>query len=90
MKNDLEENLNKEIVVDTNSSWIYIGMLERVTSHCIVLSGVDVHDNADTPTSKEFYVLESKRSGIKSNRQCVHVNLEHVVSFSMLDDIKEF
>jgi len=90
MKKDLEEYLNKKIVVDTNSSWIYIGVLERITNHCIVLSDVDAHDNMDTPTSKELYVFESKSTGIKSNRKCVHVKLDHVVSFSLFEDVKEF
>ena len=69
MKSDLEKYLNKQIVVDSNASWIYIGVLEKVTSHCVVLSDVDAHDNTDTSTSKELYVFESKTTGIKSNRQ---------------------
>ncbi|MCP4723212.1 MAG: hypothetical protein GY860_27480, partial [Desulfobacteraceae bacterium] len=51
---------------------------------------VDAHDNTDTSTSKELYVFESKTTGIKSNRQQVHINLDHVVSFSLLEDVKEF
>lgn len=90
MKNDLEKYLNKKMVVDSSSSWIYIGVLEKVTDHCVVLSNVDAHDNTDTLTSKELYVLESKQTGIKSNRHVVNVNLAHIVSFSLLDDIKEF
>ncbi len=90
MKNDLKEYLNEKIVVDTNSSWIYIGVLEKVTNNCIVLLNVDAHDNIDTSTSKELYVFESKTTGIKSNRKCVHVNLDHIVSFTLLDDVKEF
>ncbi len=90
MKSDLEEYLNKKIVIDSTASWIYIGVLERVTAHCVVLSNVDAHDNTDTATSKELYVFESKTTGIKSNRQTVHINLAHVVSFSLLEDVKEF
>lgn len=90
MKDDLEKYLNKKVVVDSTSSWIYIGVLKKVTPNCIVLSNVDAHDNIDTVTSKELYVLESKNTGIKSNRQRVYVNLDHVISFSLLDDVKEF
>lgn len=43
MKSDLEEEyLNKKIVID----------------HCVALSDVATHDNADTATSKEIYVFE--------------------------------
>ena len=90
MKSDLEEYLNQRIVVDSNASWIYIGVLEKVTNNCVVLSNVDAHDNTDTSTSKDLYVFESKTTGIKSNRKYVHINLDHVVSFSLLEDVKEF
>ncbi len=90
MKSDLEKYLNKEIVIDSNSSWIYIGVLGIVTDNCVVLSNVDAHDNSDTSTSKELYVFQSKTTGIKSNRNYVHVNLDRVVSFCLLEDIKEF
>jgi small nuclear ribonucleoprotein (snRNP)-like protein len=90
MKNDLEKYLNQRVVIDSVASWIYLGVLEKVTDHCVVLSDVDAHDNTDTATSKELYVFESKTTGIKSNRQTVHINLLHVVSFSLLDDVKEF
>ena len=90
MKSDLEKYLHKRVVIDSTASWIYLGVLEKVTDQCVVLSNVDAHDNTDTATSKELYVFESKTTGIKSNRKTVHINLLHVVSFSLLDDVKEF
>jgi hypothetical protein len=90
MKEDLEQFLKQKVVLDTRSTWIYIGILEKVTDNCAVLSEVDVHESSDTSTSKEFYVLESKTTGIKANRCLVYVNLDYVVSFSPLDDVKQF
>ena len=90
MKKDLEQFLKQKVVLDTRSTWIYIGILEKVTDSCAVLSEVDVHESSDTSTSKEFYVLESKTTGIKANRYLVYVNLDYVVSFSTLDDVKQF
>jgi hypothetical protein len=90
MKEDLQQLLKKKILLDTRSSWIYIGVLEEITSHCAVLSEVDVHDSRDSHTPKEVYVLESKVTGIKANRKMVFVNLEYVVSFSALDDVIRF
>jgi small nuclear ribonucleoprotein (snRNP)-like protein len=90
MKKDLEKYLQKEIVLDTRSSWVYIGVLEEVTEKCAVLSDADVHDNKDISTTKELYVLGSKSSGIKANRNRVHVNLDFVISFSSLDEVKFF
>ena len=90
MKEDLEQFLKQKIVLDTRSSWMYIGVLEAVTTSSAVLSEVDVHDGKATSTSKELYVLESKTTGIKANRNLVYVNLDYVVSFSALDDVIQF
>jgi hypothetical protein len=60
MKNDLEEYLNKKIVVDSNSSWIYIGVLERVTDHCIVLSNVDAQTTLILPPQRNSMCLKAK------------------------------
>ena len=90
MKEDLEQYLKQKIVLDTRSPWIYIGVLEAVTTSSVILSEVDVHDSKTTSTSKELYVLESKATGIKANRNLVYVNLDYVVSFSALDDVIQF
>ena len=90
MKEDLEKYLKQQIVLDTRSSWVYIGILESVTGHSVVLSEVDVHDGKATSTSNELYVLESKSTGIKANRKLVYVNLDYVVSFSPLEAVIQF
>ncbi len=90
MKKDIEAFIGKRMVIDTRSSWIYIGMLEKVTDHCAVLSDADVHDGTDSATSKEVYIFETRTTGIKSNRKTVHINLEYVISFSQLEDVKQF
>jgi hypothetical protein len=51
---------------------------------------VDVHDNKDISTSKEFYTLQSKTTGVKTNRERVYVNLDYVISFSLLEDVRTF
>jgi len=90
MKETLKKFLKQKIVVDTRSSWVFIGVLENVFEDAIELSAVDVHESHDTHTSKEVYVLDSRRSGIKSNRDRVFINLDYLVSFSPLDDVKHF
>lgn len=90
MKTDLEKFMGQKIVLDTRSSWVYIGVLESVSDSCAILVDVDVHDRKDSPTSKELYVLESKATGIKANRERVYVNLHYVVSFSTLEEVMSF
>jgi hypothetical protein len=90
MKETLKKYIKQKIVVDTSSSWVYIGVLEEILAGCLVLSAVDVHDSGETTTSKERYVLDSKATGIKANRDWVYINLAYVVSFSPLEDVKSF
>lgn len=90
MKRALSAYVKKRVVIDTRSQLVYIGVLEDIVNNCIVLSDVDVHDNDSAQTTKEFYVLESKKTGIKSNRHKVYINMDFVVSFSGLEDIKNF
>lgn len=90
MKEALARYLKKKIVVDTRSSWVYIGILEEILDSSIMLTEVDVNDNGDISTTKECYILESKKTGIKANRLRVFVNLNDVISFSSLDDVKSF
>lgn len=90
MRKAFEAHIGKTVVLDTRSAWIYIGTLEAVTDSCAILSQVDVHDSTDSRTSKDLYIFDTRTTGIKSNRNSVHVNLEYVVSFSLLADVKQF
>jgi len=90
MKKALEAFLNQRIVLDTRSSWIYIGTLEKITGNCVVLTDVDVHDGTDSSTSKELYIFDTRATGVKSNRKSVFVDMAHVISFSLLEDVKAF
>ena len=90
MKPDLEPFIGQRIVLDTASSWVYLGRLEKVTDHCAVLSEADAHDITDTDASKEYYLFDAKTTGIKANRDRVHVSLAAVVSFSLVDAVKAF
>lgn len=90
MKEQLTQYLKQHVVLDTRSSFMYIGILEAVYNGCVVLSEVDVHDSKETTTSKELYTIQSKTTGIKVNRDLVYVNIDYVVSFSPLSAVKQF
>jgi hypothetical protein len=90
MRNTRESHIEKTIVLDTQSTWIYIGTREAVRDNCAILSQVDVHGSKDSSTSKDLYKSDTRTSGIKSNRNSVYVNFEYVVSFSIPEDVKQF
>lgn len=82
--------LGKQIVVDTDSSYIYVGTLESIGSDYLGLANVDVHDTHDSSSTKEAYAHESKKLGTRTNRKMTYVRLERVLSVSKLDDIITF
>jgi small nuclear ribonucleoprotein (snRNP)-like protein len=90
MKETLLNLVNQKVVVDTRSPWVYIGTLAEVRSDCLLLTNVDVHDSGETSTPKERYVLDSSKSGVKANRLSVYINLEYVVSVSLLAEVIKF
>jgi len=90
MRKELKNFIKKKVVLDTRSSWVYVGVLEKVTDQCVVLTDVDVHNNNDTSSTKELYIMRSKIADINENRKRVYVNFEYIVSFSLLKDIKQF
>ncbi len=75
------------VVVDTNSSFVYLGTLVRVEDHFVVLANVDAHDRNESTSTKEQYIMEAKRFGVNANRKEVSVRKELVVSVSRLDDV---
>ena len=91
MTNDsqFQELIDCKVVLDASSLFVYVGTLEAEDQHYLVLKDADVHDLRDTATTRELYVLESKRHGVNSNRKRVFVRKDEIVSISALDDVIE-
>ena len=81
----LLELLGQTVVVDTDSHYIFIGKLERADAQFLLLSGVDVHDNARHGLSKERYVHEARNIGVRQNREHTYVRMDRVVCISKLE-----
>lgn len=86
----MEELIGKKVVIDTDSSFIYLGKLLEIARDSYILEDVDVHDKNDIEITKEKYVHDSTRTGVKKNRNKVYVIKERVVSLSALDDVISF
>lgn len=78
------------VVVDTSSPFVYLGTLAKVDEHFLVMKDVDAHDRSEGPSTKEQYVMDTKRFGVKANRKEVSVRKAAVVSVSRLDDVITF
>ena len=81
------ELIGRQVVIDADGLYIFLGTLTGQDSHYLILEDADVHDLRDTATSRELYVLESRRHGIRVNRRRVLIRRDEVVSLSALDDV---
>ena len=82
--------INKRAVIDTNTSYLYIGTLVKTDRDFVVLEDVDVHDIKEGASTKEKYILEVKKYGIKANRKKATILFDKIVSFSALDSVIEY
>ena len=87
-RSDLEEYLGQQVVVDTRSTYIILGTLTAIGRDCLTLESVDVHDTTDSDSTKDHYIMESHKLGIRTNRRSVKVRLAEVISVSLLRDVE--
>ena len=83
----LNSFVGHEVVLDMIAPFVYLGRLMSCDAHYLVLDEADVHDLRDTTTTRENYVVDSKRLGIRTNRERVVVRLDQVISVSRLADV---
>lgn len=84
---EFQKLIGQEVVVDVVSQYVYLGTLVASDDKYLVLEQADVHDLRETATTRELYVLDSRRLGIRTNRDRVLVRLNEVVSLSALTDV---
>ena len=82
--------IGKVVVVDTDSRFVYLGTLDRVEEHFLIMKDVDAHERGESPSTKEQYIIDAKKFGVTANRKEVSVRKALVVSISKLDDILGF
>lgn len=83
----MDEFLGKNVVVDVESPFVYVGRLHEVRDKTLILKQADVHDLRDSTTTREVYVREARMHGIQPNRKSVQLRVEKIVSIALLDDV---
>ena len=83
----LEDYLGKQVAIDTDSQLVIVGTLVRVDRHYLTLEDVDVHDTCDSSSTKDHYIMEAHKYGLRSNRGGAKVRIARVVSLSLVSDV---
>lgn len=86
----MEKHIGKIVVLDTGTTLMYIGNMASIDTHFITMNDVDVHDRTDAGTTKEQYLIDAVKYGVKKNRKSVIVKMSEVISVSLLEDIIQY
>lgn len=83
----LPQWVGQAVVVDLSGPFVCIGTLSAVDSGFLTLTDVDFHDLRDSNATRESYVIDSRRVGIRRNRSKALVKLSEVVAVTRFEDI---
>jgi len=86
----LGDLVGERVVVDTDTTKLVVGTLEKAGAHFIALSDADVHDMRDSSVTSEVYTLEAYKYGVRANRRRVFVRTDRVVCVSRLGDVIDY
>jgi small nuclear ribonucleoprotein (snRNP)-like protein len=85
----LAELIGQDVVVDLRSTYVCMGRLVGLDRSFLELIDADLHDFRDSAATREVYVYDSVRLGIRRNRARVLLRLDDVVAVTRFDDILE-
>ena len=75
------------VVVDLRSSYVCLGTLVACDEHWLELRDADLHDFRDSTATREVYMYDSVRFGIRRNRVRTLIRLDDIVAISRFDEI---
>ena len=87
MSAHLDALLGREVILDTAGPIMYLGRLVAHDEFGFLLADADVHNRDEGHASREQYIVESRREGIRVNRNRVFVLRQTVFSVSALSDV---
>lgn len=89
MKTKKMDFVSRIVVLDTDTSWIYIGTFKSEDEHYYYLSDADAFDMSEVNMTKHEYILKVKKDGLVVNRKNIVVAKEKIVALTLLEDIIE-
>ncbi len=75
------------VVCDLDELYVVIGTLSAVGEHHLDFADADLHDHREANSTKEVYVLETRKIGVRVNRVRLSVPLVRLVAISRIEDV---
>ncbi len=86
---ELVDLIGQVIVLDLRSSYVCLGTLKTIGPQYFTLLDADLHDFRDSTATREVYVYDSVRLGIRRNRAHVQILRDEVIAIARFRDILE-
>jgi hypothetical protein len=77
------------VVVDFRSTYVCLGTLVGDDPEFLEIVDADLHDFRDSPATREVYVYDSRRLGVRRNRTRVFVRRDDVIAIARFADVSE-
>ena len=85
----LDDLIGQTVVIDLRSEFVCLGTLVGLDAGFLDLIDADFHDLRDSAATREIYVYDSHRVGIRRNRARVLIRRDEVVAITRFGDISE-
>ena len=85
----LSDLIGQVVILDLKASYVCLGTLVGVDALYFHLADADLHDFRDSTATREIYVYDSVRLGIRRNRARVMILRADVVAVTRFDDFSE-
>jgi hypothetical protein len=79
--------IGQVVVVDLRSTYVCLGTLVGGDEQYLDIVDADFHDFRDSTATREIYVYDSARYGIRRNRSRILLRLDDVVAITRFADI---
>lgn len=89
MSDFLDAYRDAVVVCELAEPYLVIGKLVGWSLQHLTLVEVDLHDHRDANSTKDVYLIETKRYGVRANRERVDIPRHTLVAICHLNDVKE-
>jgi hypothetical protein len=83
----LDRLIGQVVVLDLAASYVCLGTLVNLDGVYLELADADLHDLRDSTATREVYVYDSARLGIRRNRARVLIRRDEVVAITRFAEI---
>jgi len=79
--------IGQAIIADLKAPYVCLGTLVRLDHEFLEITDADLHDFRDSAASREVYIYDSVRLGIRRNRARVFLRRDEVVALTRFADV---